>query len=144
MKILFLFIVLFLPLFSMNTQDANHRTIILEKVIGDISITKELKVWTDNQDLHNELLQHSELAVVSNCEEATVLILENSENLKNGCLNKHIFVLNYSLLSQIEYSFGAFFWKKGRPNIVIIEPRIRMQSIGITKDLEPYLEERVW
>ena len=127
----------------MNTQD-HSRAVILEKVIGDISITHELKVWTDNQSIHNELLNHGELTVVDNCEEATILILENNENLKSGCVNKHIFVLNYSLLTEIEHSFGAFFWKKGRPNIVIIEPRIKMQSIQITKNLEPYLEDRVW
>jgi hypothetical protein len=36
------------------------------------------------------------------------------------------------------------FWKKGRPNIVIIEPRIKEQNISISKKLDIYKEEKIW
>jgi hypothetical protein len=47
-------------------------------------------------------------------------------------------------LKEIPKSFGSMFWKKGRPNIVLIESRIKEQKISISKELEIYIEERIW
>ena len=55
-----------------------------------------------------------------------------------------IFALNYNILYDFNNAFGAFFWKKGRANIVIIEPRAKKLNILISKELEEYTEERVW
>jgi hypothetical protein len=52
--------------------------------------------------------------------------------------------LDYYLLDKIPQSFGAFFWKKGRPNIVFIKPRLKQQSLELSSELKPYIEEQVW
>lgn len=41
-------------------------------------------------------------------------------------------------------SFGALFWKKGRPNIVIIAPRAKERAIEISQKLNEYVEEKIW
>ncbi len=142
MKLLFLF---FLSLLTLFASDINqHKIKILEKVITEISIKKEILVWSDNEVISTKLRERGKLKITTNCIDATVLILEKKENLTKRCKSKYIFVLNYKLLSEIPQSFGALFWKKGRPNIVILEPRIKAKSINISRALEPYLEERVW
>ena len=125
---------------SVNT----HQIKILETIISKISYDSDIIVWSDSINILSELKNKSILSTSYNCEEANILVLENVDNLPQECLTKNIFLLDYDLLSKIPKSFGALFWKKGRPNIVILEPRIDAQGIKITKELEPYLEEKVW
>ncbi|MCW8895887.1 MAG: hypothetical protein OQK48_08310 [Sulfurimonas sp.] len=126
-------------------SETNHLQVkILETIITNIHLDKNIVVWSDNKNLLAELKKHNVLLTTNICEDATVIILQDKRKLEKECSSKHIFVLNYNSLSHVPQSFGALFWKKGRPNIVLIEPRIKSQLIKISKDLEPYLEERVW
>jgi hypothetical protein len=143
MKIILIFIFSIFVL-SARDNENNLRSQILHKVCTEISINKKLKVWSDNKDVLFHLKKYDELNTVDSCEKASFIILQDSNKLSKACESKHIFVLDYNLLSVVPKSFGAFFWKKGRPNIVIIEPRIKAQSIKISTALQEYLEEKVW
>lgn len=127
---------------SENTE--HLRAKVLEKVFTNISINEEIKVWCDNKAVLAQLKDNGKFKTVNNCKDATLVILSSKESMTKECENKHIFTLNYSLLSDIPTSFGAFFWKKGRPNIVIIKSRIESRDIKISNNLEDYVEEQVW
>ncbi len=143
MRIFITLILSALMLFAYTKAD--HLKIqIIETIITNISIDKEIKVWCDDALIQKELVEHQKLKVADSCESATIVILKNKNNLPKECEDKHIFALSYKILSDMQQSFGALFWKKGRPNIIILEPRIEKQNIKTSKDLEPYLEERLW
>lgn len=144
MKLLLIYFLSALILFANETSPIHAKVLIIEKILSECSIKHEVKVYSDNKDILLEIKNHKHYKVVQNCEEASVIILENKNSLKKACADKHIFVLNYKLLSEVPQSFGALFWKKGRPNIVIIKPRIEKQSLKISENLEAYLEEKVW
>ena len=139
-----LLILIFLTLSLFASSINKHQIKILEKIMSEISIDKQIMIWSDNPKITSELKNNTKFIGGDNCEEATVIILENKKNLTTKCEKKYIFVLNYRLLSDVSQSFGALFWKKGRPNIIILEPRIKSQSIKISKNLEPYLETKIW
>lgn len=141
MKLLFLSI---LSALILSASNINHQAKILEKIISEISINNQMKIWSDDKNILSSLKENFNLKIVSKCDKATFVILKNKENLSKICISAYIFVLDYKLLSDIPKSFGALFWKKGRPNIVIIKPRIKSQNIKITQNLEPYLEKKVW
>jgi len=142
MKALLIFLLSALLLSASDTS--NLQVKILEKIISDVTLNKSLAVWSDDKGILDRLKSHSRLIVKNRCEDANIIILKDKANLTKECTSKHIFVLNYQLLSDIPQSFGALFWKKGRPNIVILNPRIKAQSIQISNNLKPYLEEKVW
>lgn len=137
---------LFLVILSSASENKDvMRAQIIEKILSNISINEVITVWSDNKELIAEFKKNSNLITTVNCEKATIIVIENKENLHgDACKNKPIFVLNYNLLKDIPDSFGAFFWKKGRPNIVIIEPRTASQNIKVSKELNAYVEEKVW
>jgi len=137
-------IILLIATLSFASDTVHFQSKILEKIFTDISTPKKLKIWSDDKKLLNELKDHSILNMVDNICDSNLVIIKNKKHLSQKCKADFIFVLKYNLLNEIPQSFGAMFWKKGRPNIVIIEPRIDAQHISISKDLEPYLEERVW
>lgn len=141
---LFLSLIFFATVIFASDKSDNLQIKILEKIITEITVNKEMKVWSDNKNILRMLKEHNKLKTTDNCEEATIIILQEHNKLISACSSRAIFVLNYKLLSDIPQSFGALFWKKGRPNIVIIKSRIKAQSIQVSNDLNPYLEEKVW
>jgi hypothetical protein len=128
---------------------ASHHTYaikaeILEKIFANISIGRELVIYSDDEKLTQEFEKRGNFATTTLCKNATLLVLQNKKNLEKQCYEKAVFVLDYNLLKEIPQSFGAIFWKKGRPNIVILEPRTKEQSIKISDTLEDYVEEKIW
>ncbi|MEA3369836.1 MAG: hypothetical protein U9Q40_00685 [Campylobacterota bacterium] len=138
------FLLSILSALLLSASGISHQVKILETIVSEISLAKEIKIWSDDKNIIQELNKNNKFITTRNCQDATFIILKDKKNLLNICSDIHIFVLNYKLLSEIPQSFGALFWKKGRPNIVIIEPRVKAQNINITKNLKPYLEEKVW
>ncbi|MCK9472407.1 hypothetical protein [Sulfurimonas sp.] len=139
-------ILLFIVALFAKEDRVDIKAQILEKIFLNIHIDKGITLWCDNKHLLEELKKSSYLIVTDKCAAATIIVVENKESIESdeNCKNKPIFVLNYELLKNIPESFGAFFWKKGRPNIVIIEPRAVFQNIRLSKELETYKEEKVW
>jgi hypothetical protein len=128
---------------------ASHHTYaikaeILEKIFANISIGRELVIYSDDEKLIQEFGKRGNFATTALCKNATLLVLQNKKNLEKSCYEKAVFVLGYDLLKEIPQSFGAIFWKKGRPNIVILAPRTKEQSITVSDTLEDYVEEKIW
>ncbi|TKI68976.1 hypothetical protein FCU45_08420 [Sulfurimonas crateris] len=143
MKKLFLLLALALSLFANQSKSAIQAQ-ILEKIFLNIEMGKEIVLWSDNKTLIQEFEKTGHFKTTDDCREATILIVEEKKNLPKKICNKAVFVLDYDLLRKIPQSFGSMFWKKGRPNIVLIEPRAKKQRITISKELEMYNEEKIW
>ena len=141
MKTLLILIFSALMLLANSTD---HQVKIIEKIVSEISLEKKISIWSDDKDILKKLKSNNKFQTTTNCKEATFIILRDKNKLLKICSQSHIFVLRYKLLTDLPQSFGALFWKKGRPNIVILEPRIKIQNIKVTKALEPYLEEKIW
>ncbi len=143
MKIFFLSIFLALFLFS-NENKETIQVEILEKIFKNISVGKKIVIWSDNKKLLNEFDNKAHFSTTQKCHNASIIVLEDKKNLKEDFCDKAIFVLNYELLKEIPKSFGSMFWKKGRPNIVIIESRTKEQNISVSNKLDMYVEEKLW
>jgi len=143
MKTILIFLFLSLTLFASN-GNGKIKAQILEKILSGVYLKSEMVVWSDDKKLLSILEENANFTISRNFENATIIILNDKKNLQKNYSNKNIFVLKYNLLFDIPQSFGSFFWKKGRPNIVLINPRIKKSSIEISKELEPFLEEKVW
>lgn len=142
-----LVLLLFLTIVSLASEErVDIKAQILEKIFANITIDQTITIWTDNPELLEEFKKSSYLIITDNCAVATLIVVEEKKSIEDdeNCRNKPIFVLNYELLKNIPESFGAFFWKKGRPNIVIVEPRTELQNIRVSSELDAYKEEKVW
>jgi len=130
-------------LFASSSGD-NIKLKILQNICMGIKSSKNMKVWSDEEVVKDSFLSFNKFEVVSDFKEADLIIIKNNFASLDKYKNKHIFVLDYNLLSKIPNSFGAFFWKKGRPNIVFIKSRLDEQKLQLASELEPYIEEKVW
>ncbi len=140
-----LLILLFSTFILFASDKANDVKVqIIEKILLEVSIGAELIIWSNNQVLLSSIGKNTQLKTTENYNDANLVVLDEHLENRQKYEQKHIFVLNYSLLSEIKQSFGALFWKKGRANIILLEPRLKLQGIEISQELEPYLEEKIW
>lgn len=103
-----------------------------------------MPIYSDDIEIQKAFKNVHRFNVVENFNDAKLIILSKNVDKIKKFPKKHIFVLNYDLLETIPNSFGAFFWKKGRPNIVFIKPRLKEQLLKLSSELEPYIEEKIW
>jgi len=86
----------------------------------------------------------SKMRIVSSCETADVLFTENVGALMERCRirpGQLVFSLSYrDYLAHKERTIGAFFWQKGRPNIILNGEELEKERIEIPKRYEKYVE----
>lgn len=138
-KYIVLLVTLSITLFASNLS---LEAKIITTILDNITLKEQKTIYADDAKLL-ALLQES-YPTTTKREDATIFIINDKKDLPKNLKDKKIFVLNYQLLSQIPQSFGAFFFKKGRANIVLLRPQLKKEKITISKQLEPYVEERIW
>ena len=142
-KIIFLFLFVISSIFASDSSD-KLRTDIVKSIVMGIKNSESMTIWSDDDKIMKALRSSDKFEVVDNCSDAKLVILNKKANLPKNIEHKHIFVLDYNLLRKIPDSFGAFFWKKGRPNIVFLKPRVEKHSLELSANLTPYLEDKIW
>ncbi len=79
--------------------------------------------------------------LLDNCENAQIIFTKRYEDLDPQCRNKKIFFLSFK-----EYrlhknkAVGAFFWQKGRPNILFRKEALQKFHIKVTPEFEKFVE----
>lgn len=134
---------LLLMLSLLLAQDGTKKE-ILEMVLSNISIKKDMFIWCDNIALQSELKKSPFLKIVEKKEHATMLIIEDKNSIDKSCLNKPVFALEYNILKDLPQSFGAMYWKKARPNILFIAPRLKSLNVEVSPKLSAYVEDSIW
>jgi len=127
-----------IPLMAQTTSEAK----IIQYIIKNINNNTIHKILTDDFNLKNSL-KNLGYTMVNNAKDADFIILKYKHKLNKNS-NGKVFVLRYELLNEMPQSFGAFYWQKGRPNIVFISPRVKKEHIKLSKELQEYEEEKVW
>ena len=138
-----IFLLFTLSLFADNLSDKLRVDIVKDIVLG-IKNSAPMTVCSDDDKIMKGFHSSKHFRVTDDCKDANLIILNDKSDLPKNYKHKHIFVLNYNLLNEIPESFGAFFWKKGRPNIVFIKPRLEKDALKLSANLKPYVEDKVW
>ena len=79
------------------------------------------------------------LNIVTECNKADLIILSTTRNIPKGCLEKILFGTRYSHLKNSNV-VGAFFWQKGRPNILFYKKRLEKNNLKLDSSFNRYIE----
>ena len=109
------FLVVFILITNSLSANENYELALYEKILPNI-LKKDLLIYTDSKT--KEILKHSKsLKITSNCIEADVLLGKGFKNLALKCQDKPIFSTSYRSFTNNPNAIGAFYWRKGRPQI---------------------------
>lgn len=83
-------------------------------------------------------LDTDKFSLVSSCQKADIVIV-TKKTIDAGCEKKIIFGTRYRHLKKV-YVLGAFFWQKGRPNIVFKRQQLDSKKIKLPHALQEFIE----
>lgn len=86
------------------------------------------------------LSKNKDIITVETCEEADIVILHSVDDLSSSCAKKIVFTDYYKTYLNNEDVVGAFFWQKGRPNIVFRREVLEEKSIILSSTFNKYIE----
>ena len=89
---------------------------IYERVLPSIFRVSKINVFISD-DLRYNISKSKYFRVVNHCEDAMLLMGSGFKNLKKECLQKPVFATNYITYKKYKNSFGAFYWRKARPQL---------------------------
>ncbi|AZV46430.1 hypothetical protein C3L23_03850 [Nautilia sp. PV-1] len=127
-KIILLFFIFSGMLFS---QDIEVK--LFSKLFTTLFNKKTVFVYTENKKYQN--LQSIFLVNVKDCKKADIVL-----GISKKCKTKPHFLLDYYNYKKDKNAIGAFYWRKGRPQLRLRKKMILKYHLYISPEFEDYLE----
>ena len=132
--------VLLILIVATHTLVANdsYELKLYERIISSIYPNKVVQIYA--QDDLKTILKNSDNFIVKDHCDANIdlLIGENFVKLPFECRSKPIFSTNYRYFKSNHNVFGAFYWRKGRPQIKFKKEILKRYKIILPSSLEKY------
>lgn len=134
-KILFS-ILLPLSLFSFDKFTASK---IFDKVFSGFENRSVKYVYT-SISIYKETIELSSTLVLSTLDKSDIVMFDKVLDIdKTKIENKILFSTNYRGFKNHIECVGAFYWFKGRPQIVFLRDRLKKQNIKLKPFLQKYI-----
>ncbi len=135
-KLFFIFLIINVTIYASDLKKASSIfTMIAQKVTQktspNIFIYKELEALE---------AYPNRLNIVRNCVQADMVILSTTKDIPSSCRGKLFFGTRYSHLKNSNV-IGAFFWHKGRPNILFYQSRLDKNGIKLDSTFSKYIDD---
>ena len=134
MKKLLISLLLFAQL---SANDVKIEKTIYESIFSSLHNENKPVIYSDS-DVDSLGLGSEYFTLTKVCENADIVLMTQSA-LPEECQDKVVFGTRYRHLKK-EYVIGAFFWQKGRPNIVFQKEKLDKHHIILTNSLSAYVE----
>jgi len=106
---------------------------LFTKLFTSLFNKKIVYVYTENpkyKKLHSIFLKN-----VDDCNKADIVL-----GISKACKNKPHFLLDYYEYKRHKNAIGAFYWRKGRPQLRLRKNMILKYKLTITPEFEEFLE----
>ena len=133
-------VALLLFLFVVLLQADIYTQRLYDRLFASLFHKSPVFVYADKQTratLHDSRV----IKVVDDCIRSDVLMGSNFSSLPVECRDKPLFATSYKAYKRYTNSFGAFYWRKGRPQIHFNRSNLRRFSITLPENLKKYADE---
>jgi len=115
---------------------------VIERLLMDITHKQVVKVFVFGYNTLNIRRYTRHISIVNDCREAEVVIMGiDNEGIINKCRGKPLIVSDRRLFDKYrDIIIGAFYWRKGRPHLLLIEDNLK--DISLPSDYRPYMIRR--
>ncbi len=117
---------------------------IIEKIFKDLTKRESVRIYIlgdGKEEVKDKIEKYSEfLKIADVCSKADIVLLTGKARMPRACKDKISFALGRDLLFKLDSCVGAFYWKKGRPNILFLKERLRERMIKLPPEYGKYIE----
>jgi len=132
---------LFFTLTLLNAQ-SDYELKLYETIIPSIFKNRPVRVYLD-KDIQSILSSSKKFTILKKCDASVDLLIgKKFENLPNICQNKPLFTTKYRTFKENRNSFGAFYWRKGRPQIKFKKSTLLRYDIHLHNSLQRYINDQ--
>jgi len=125
-------IVFYIVTTLLHSQSSESK--IIQTIFSSMYNNEVLSVYAVDQK-KIDILHEAKLRVVKSCENATIAYISLE---RNACKKKPIFTDNYKTFKNSKNAIGAFYWSKGRPNIIFLQSRLKHFGLTLPQELKKY------
>ncbi|MFK5881738.1 MAG: hypothetical protein QM482_05950 [Sulfurospirillum sp.] len=137
MKIFLLSALIISSLLSSNVKKLEAQ--ILSSIAHSLVHKKNVNICIDDKNFKGIEKYEKNLKLVS-CGKADIVFTSKDSDIDKKCKTSLIFSTSYYLYEHSPVIVGAFFWQKGRPNIIFREKQLKSLGINLPKDFKKYIE----
>ena len=133
-----IFIAFFFFITTIIANDLELESSIFNTIIQAITSKSNPKVYihTEVESLEKN---PKNLQIIQLCKDSDIVVLSTLKNIPQACDGKIFFGTRYGHLKNPDV-IGAFFWQKGRPNILFYKSRLNMYGIKLDENFGKYIE----
>ncbi len=135
-------VIFILLLFSQtaNAFDVKTGAKIYDKLFYAVFQKDSILVYAKDPLYKSVILNSQNLKLANSAEEASIIIISSQDEVTNKTKNKLLFATDNDIFIDNENAIGAFYWQKGRPEIVFSKARLKNAKLSITQEFERYLK----
>ncbi len=143
-KILILFILFYGHLYALD-RDSTLK--IYHKLFFSLSPKAEISVYVNDNEYRQVFLTSKRLRLVSDPKEADIVLITNARTLDKVFTQNQtseigkkpiLFVTDYHLLDRSEEIVGAFYWRKGRSQLLFVKNRLDKYNITLPDEYQKF------
>lgn len=118
-----------------------------------LSSKTPIHVYTTDKEYRDVFLHSKQIVLTDTLEESDIALVTEERTLKNilyvkstnGELDKKpvIFVTNYHLLKTSNEVVGAFYWRKGRSQLLFIKNRLKSYNIILPTEYQSFMVDEL-
>jgi len=134
-----LIIILFINVLLYANANENFQLKLYEKIFTAIFNKNILLVYADERS--KNILKRSEIfKMMDKCNPANFMMGRKFTKIPRECENKPLFATSYRGFKNTKNCFGAFYWKKGRPQIKFRLEIIEKFNLNLPQRFRRYVE----
>lgn len=145
-KILFILLILI----ELQALEKNSTLKLYIDIFSTLSSQNVIFVYTNDREYIDIFSDSSHIKLTSKLEDANIALVTNHKTLKYVLDKKRasykspiIFVTDYKLLKESHDIVGAFYWRKGRSQLLFIKDRLANYGIDLPYDYQKFVIEEL-
>jgi hypothetical protein len=128
-KFILIYLFFVVQLFGMSAESK------IMKLIFESIFQKQVVIVFVDSEQKSDIIKDAGFVVAPSCSKADVIY---TSDILEHCAQKPIFTDNYETFKQNRNVFGAFYWTKGRPNIMFDSKRMEVLELILPENLKKY------
>lgn len=143
-RIVIAIVIFYSHLYALDKQSALE---IYQKIFTALTSSAYVSIYTDNQEYIDTFLSSPNILLTKRLEGADIILITDKALLKrlSQYSDSHIvdeksilFTTHYNLLKESKRIVGAFYWRKGRVQLLFIKNRLKHYGIILPKEYEKF------
>lgn len=115
---------------------------IIDRVVTAFFHGDRVTAWGETA-VHQQIIRHSSLMETTKDPHLAQFLIVSKKIPENVSKTGIVFTTEYGMLENNKRIVGAFFWQKGRPNLLFIRNRLHKANLTLGHEFDKYIEDEL-